>query len=175
MAICNQLDLIYLRVANTIKRKVNSTAQRRELVPSSHANITMNRVFAGHPRTSPPSFRPVSRIDSLDSGYFDALSPLHEELSSSQELVEEVQPAEPRGTRPVSTASQTTLVPSEWPSPRRVNSKGTNPRSSLESIPSILPPQASRKRTLSTTSTATNISPFQSSFVSIPLTGWVKM
>lgn len=122
-----------------------------------------------------PSFRPVSRIDSHDSGYFEALSPLHEELSSSQELVEEAQPAESKDTRPLSTASQTTLVPSEWPSPRRVNSKSTNPRSSVESIQSILPPRASRKRTLSTASTTTSISLAQSSFVSIPLTGWVKI
>lgn len=70
--ILSHLETISRRVLNAAERTANSTAQRR--TGSASSQIKLNRMLTNHHiMGTPPSMRPIQRIDTLDSGYGEML------------------------------------------------------------------------------------------------------
>lgn len=168
--ICSQLEIIHRRVLNTIERTVNSTAQRREGPYTSQ--ISLNRVLASRATVATsPSFRPLYRIETDDSGFFENLPPLHEEKEVGS--VEETPGSIPTNATPLTPSSLLFRRPSSV----HINDlRNWSPRSSVDSISYIPQPGSSqRDRTASVTSSEVSLSVLHSHWQTVEFGGWVKM
>jgi hypothetical protein len=177
--ILSHLEFIHRRVLNAAERTANATAQRR--TGSASYQISLNHMLTPrHTVGTSPSLRPIGRVDTQDSGFFD-LAPVREEssgltegfvqsgtiASSSSEVVAENRvPLTPRALllKP-RTMSVNNII--ERPAP--------SPASSNESISTAtVPPSRSHSRTTSISSSEVSFPSALLHWEAIQLNGWMK-
>lgn len=182
--ILDHLEVIHRRVLNAAERTANFTAQQR--TSSASDQISLNRMLTPHHILgSSPTLRPISRVETGDSGFFE-LAPLPEESSGLTEAFVQsgtLTEATASSSPGVATRNRASLTPSMLFQRRRTSSVSSantldverppGSSSSIESIstPSIPLSSYNHRRTSSTTSSEIS---FPSTWNLVQLSGWVK-